>query len=74
MEKRINKLEKRVKGNFWFSTASITLFSAVPVVLGSIEYCNGNNERGKDYMWTGLGMFLGAQVIYQGGHWIFQIW
>lgn len=74
LEQKMANLERQIKNNFWFSTAGITLFSVAPVILGTIEYCNGNEQRGKDYMWTGLGMFLGGQLIYQGGHWIFQIW
>ena len=73
LEIRIHELEIQSKQNFWFSTVGISLLSLAPVAIGAVEYCKGD-QYGKDYMWAGLGIFLSAQLIYQGGHWIFQLW
>lgn len=73
LEVRIHELEIQLKRNFWFSTIGISLMSLAPIAIGAIEYSKGD-VYGKDYMWAGLGLFIGAQLVYQGGHWLFKFW
>ena len=73
LETRIVNLETRLKRNFWFNTIGITVASGVVTGIGAIEYYKGNTF-GRGYMWTGLGLFVGGQLIYQSGHWVFRWW
>lgn len=73
LQTRINKLEAKAKRSFWVSTISISLMGLVPLGIGAVEYCKGDTY-GKDYMWTGAALLIGGQLIYQGGHWIFNLW
>lgn len=66
-------MEKRSKNTNIFVNIAIPVIGSIPTVIGLIEMGNGNTDRGWNYVITGLSITLSAELIYQGGKWIFKV-
>lgn len=67
------KLEKRSKNTNTFINIAIPVMGAIPVTMGLIEMGNGNTDRGWNYVLTGIAITVSAEIVYQGGKWVFRI-
>jgi hypothetical protein len=43
------------------------------IVVGSVLTAT-NNDYGKPVLYTGLGLLVGCELVWNGGHFIFKIW
>lgn len=56
------------------ATNVIIPLTTIPImVLGGILMAS-NNDFGKPVLYSGLGLFFGCEIIYNGGHWVFKLW
>lgn len=65
--------EKILKNRDMIVNILIPTLSLIPVGMGLLEYSN-NTELAKKYIITGVGCFVGCELIYQGGKLVFRIW
>jgi hypothetical protein len=66
-------IEKRSKNTNLFVNIAIPVIGAIPVTMGLIEMGNGNTDRGWNYVLTGLAVTVSAELVYQGGKWVFKV-
>jgi len=67
------KLEKRSKNTNTLINIAIPVMGAIPVTMGLIEMGNGNTDRGWNYVLTGIAITVSAEIVYQGGKWVFKV-
>jgi hypothetical protein len=65
----IKKEEKAIiMGNILIPIATVPL-----IISGSILMAT-NNDYGKPMFYTGVGLLVGCEMVWNGGHFIFKIW
>jgi len=48
--------------------------STVPMIITGAILMVSNNDYGKPVFYTGLGLLIGCELVWNGGHLIFKIW
>lgn len=56
------------------ATNIIIPLTTIPIMVFGGVLLASNNDFGKPVLYSGLGLFIGCEVIYNGGHWVFKLW
>lgn len=48
--------------------------ATVPMIVTGGILMATNNDFGKPVLYTGVGLLVGCELVYNGGHFIFKIW
>lgn len=74
IKEKIALVEAREKRNTILMNIMIPTLSSIPIIIGGIEMANDNTDRGWNYIKVGAFTLLGAELVYQGGKWVFHLW
>ena len=70
----LNEIEKKAKRADSFVQILIPTLSIPMIANGIYLYANGNENYGKVCMYGGAIMFVGAELVWNGGKFILKIW
>ena len=70
----LNEIEKKAKHADLFVQILIPTLSVPMIANGIYLYANGNENYGKVCMYSGAIMFVGAELVWNGGKFILKIW
>lgn len=56
------------------ATNIIIPVATIPMVFTGAILMVSNNDYGKPVFYTGLGLLIGCELVWNGGHLIFKIW
>ncbi len=70
----VNSLKTRMTRNEILINTIIPITTLPLVGFGIYDITNNNSTRGKVELYSGIGLFVGAELIYNGGHFIFKLW
>lgn len=62
--------EKRVV----IATNIIIPLTTIPMIISGGILMAANNEYGKPMLYTGAGLLIGCEVVFNGGHFVFKVW
>lgn len=48
--------------------------TTVPMIVSGAVLMATNNDYGKPLLYTGVGLLVGCEVVWNSGHFIFHIW
>lgn len=48
--------------------------ATVPMIVAGSVLTATNNDYGKPVLYTGLGLLVGCEITWNGGHFVFHIW
>lgn len=48
--------------------------TTVPMIIAGSVLMATNNDYGKPILYTGVGLLVGCELVWNGGHFIFKIW
>ena len=48
--------------------------ATVPLIISGSILMATNNDYGKPMLYTGVGLLVGCELAWNGGHFIFKIW
>ena len=70
----LSQVEKKLKRTDVFVQIMIPTLSLPMIANGTYLYFNGKEQYGKICMIGGASLFIGAEVLWNGGKFIFKIW
>ena len=70
----IFEMEKKLKRADLFVQIMIPTLSVPMIANGTYLYMNGNEQYGKICLIGGVSLFLGAELVWQSGKFIFKVW
>lgn len=70
----LNEIEKKAKRADLFVQILIPTLSVPMIANGIYLYANGNENYGKICMYSGAIMLVGAELVWNGGKFIFKLW
>lgn len=56
------------------ATNVIIPLTTIPIMAFGGVLMASNNDFGKPVLYTGLGLFIGCEITYNAGHFVFKIW
>ena len=73
LNEKITYLEIRQKRAFATTNIIIPITTLPMIITGSVLMAT-NNDYGKPVFYTGVGLLVGCEVVWNGGHFIFKLW
>lgn len=70
----LNEMEKKAKRTDLFVQILIPTLSVPMIANGIYLYANGNENYGKICMYSGAIMLVGAELVWNGGKFVFKVW
>lgn len=65
--------KKKERNNEIMINIMIPVATVPMIVTGGILMAT-NNDFGKPVLYTGVGLLVGCELVYNGGHFLFKIW
>lgn len=70
----VNSLKLRMTRNEIIVNTIIPITTLPLVGFGVYDILNDNKVKGNFELYSGIGLFVGAELIYNGGHFILKLW
>lgn len=73
LDELVNYYQRRAKGSAVIVNVLIPA-ATVPMMVSGAVLAATNNDLGKPILYTGIGLFLGCELVYNSGRFIFRWW
>lgn len=70
----VESVKDRMTRNEIMINALIPIISLPIAIFGTYDLYNNMTTRGKIELYSGIGLFIGAELTYNCGHFIFKLW